>query len=74
MNQCYDRIPILYEGEIEFVAPITRQTHTAANLQNCTDRIRNLFQFEMDQEDSWHTLTLGIAHQDRSAVFGDKDV
>ena len=26
MSQCYDRIPILYEGEIRFVDPITRQT------------------------------------------------
>ena len=28
----------------------------------------------MDQEDSWYTLTPGIVHQDRSAVFGPKDV
>ena len=52
MNQCYDRIPILYEIQIQFVQPITRQTQPAAILQNCTDRIMNLFQFDMDQEDS----------------------
>ena len=59
MNQCYDRIPILYEGQIQFVDPITRQTHPAANIQNCTARIKNLFHFDMDQEDSWlvHTNT-----------------
>ena len=74
MNQCYDRIPILYEGQIQFVDRITRQTHPAANIQNCTDRIKNLFQFDMDQEDSWYTLTPGIVHQDRPAVFGPKDV
>ena len=74
MNQCYDRIPILYEGQIQFVDPITRQTHPAANIQNCTDRIKNLFQFDMDQEDSWYTLTPGIVHQDRPAVFGLEDV
>ena len=73
-NQCYDRIPILYEGQIQFVDPITRQTHPAANIQNCTDRIKNLFQFDMDQEDSWYTLTPVIVHQDRPAVFGPKDV
>ena len=28
----------------------------------------------MDQDDSWYTLTPGIAHQDRPAVFGPKDV
>ena len=43
MNQCYDRIPILYEGQIQFVDPITRQTHPGANIQNCTDRIKNYF-------------------------------
>ena len=74
MNQCYDRIPILYQGKIQFVDPITRQTHPAANLQNCTYRIKNLLQFDKDQEDSWYTLTPGNVHQDRPAVFGPKDV
>ena len=74
MNQCYDRIPIVYEGQIQFVDPITQQTQPAANIENCTDRIKNLFQFNMDQEDSLYTLTPGIVHQDRSAVFGPKDV
>ena len=32
MNQCYERIPILHEGQIQFVDPITRQTHPTANL------------------------------------------
>ena len=74
MNQCYYRIPILYEGQVQFVHPITRQRHPAANLKNCTGQIKNLFQFNMDQEDSWYTLTPGIVHQDRPAVFGPKDV
>ena len=33
MTQCCERIPILYEGQIQFVDPITRQTHPAANIQ-----------------------------------------
>ena len=74
MNQCHDRMPILYEGQIQFVDPITRQTHPVANQQSCTDRIKNLFQFDMDQEDSWYTLTPDIVHQDRPAVFRPKDV
>ena len=74
MNQCYDRIPILYEGQIQLVDPITRQAQPAANIQNCTDRIKNLFQCNLDQEDSWYTLTPGIVHKDRTAVFGPKDV
>ena len=74
VNQYYDGIPILYGGQIRFVDPITRQTHPAANLQNCTDRFENLFHFDMLQEDSWYTLTPGILHQDRPAVLGPKDV
>ena len=74
MNQCYDWIPILYEGQIQFVDPITRQTHPAADLHNCTDRIKNFFQFDMDQEGSCYTLTPGIVHQDIPAVVGPKDV
>ena len=50
------------------------QTHPAANLQNCTNRIKNLFQFDIDHEDSWYTLTPGIVLQDRPVVFGPKDV
>ena len=65
---------MLYENQLQLVDPVLRQTHPAANLQNCTDRIKNLFQFDMDQEDSWYTLTPGIVHQDRPAVFGLKDV
>ena len=74
MNQCYDKIPILYEGEIHFVVPITRQTYRDAVPQNCSDRIKNLFQLDMDQEDSWYTLTPGIVHQDRPAIFGPKKI
>ena len=70
MNQCNNRISILYEGQVQIVDPITRQTYPAANLQNSTDRIKNLFQFDMGQEDSWYTLTPGIVHP----VFGPKDV
>ena len=40
MSQCYNRIPILYEGQIQVVDPIKRQTHPAANIQNCTDRMK----------------------------------
>ena len=74
MNQCNDRIPIVYEGQIQFVDPTARQTHQAANLQNWYDAIKNLFHFDMDQEDSCDTLTPGIVHQERPVVFGPKDV
>ena len=72
MGQCYDRIPIIYGSEIRFVDPIARKTYPDAVTKNCSDRIKNLFQLDMDQEDSWYTLTPGIDHQDKPAVFGPK--
>ena len=74
MNQCYDKIPILYRGQIQFVDPITRQTYPRAMTQKCSDRIKNLFQLDMDQEDSWYSLTPGIVHQDKPAIFGPQDI
>ena len=73
-NRCYNQIPILYEGQIQFVDPITRHTHPAATLQNCTDRIKKLLQFDKDQGGSWYKLTPGIVQLNRPAVFGPKDV
>ena len=74
MNQCYDRIPILYQGQIQFADTITRQTYPNAKAQKCSDRIKNLFQLDMDQEDSWYSLTPGIVHHDKFAIFGPKEV
>ena len=74
MNQCYDKIPILYRGQIQFVDPITRQTYPHAMTQNCSDRIKNLFQLDMDQEDFWYTITPGIVHQDKPAIFGPQNI
>ena len=74
MNQSYDEIPILYRRQIQFVDHITRQTHPHATTQNCSDRIKKLFQLDMDQEDSWYTLTPGIVHQDKPAIFGPQNI
>ena len=73
-NQCYVKIPILYRRQIHFVDPITRQTNGRATTQNCSDRIKNLFQLDMDQEDSWYILTPVIVHQDKPAIFGPQDI
>ena len=74
MNQCYDKIPILYRGQSQFVDPITRQTYPHATTQNCSDLIMNLFQLDMDHEDPWYTLTPGIVHQNKPAIFGLQDI
>ena len=74
MNQCCDKIAMLYRGQFLFVNPITGQTYPHATAQNCSDRIKNLFQLDTDQEDSWYTLTPGTVHQDKPAIFGPQDI
>ena len=54
--------------------PSSRQTYPDAQVQNCSDRIRNLFQFDMEDGNSWFTVTLTLKHRKRPAVFGPKDV
>ena len=73
LNQCYDKIPILYKGQIHLVDPITRQTLPDALPQNCSDRIKNLFQMDMDQKDSWYSVTSEITRRVRIAVFAPED-
>ena len=74
LNQCYDKIPVLYKGQIQFVDPITRQTLPDALPQKCSDPIKNLFQIDMDQKDSWYSPILELTHRDRHAVFAPKDI
>ena len=62
LNQCYDKIPILYRGQLQFVDPITRQTLPDALPQNCSDPTKNLFQMDLDRKDSWYSLTPEITH------------
>ena len=49
MNQCYDKITIFHKN---FVDPITRQIYPDAPVQNCSDRVRNILQFDMEDENS----------------------
>ena len=74
MNQCYDKIRIFYKNVIFFVDPITRQTYPDAHVQNCSDRIKNLLQFDIQDENSWFTIRPTLEHRKCPAVFGPKDV
>ena len=74
MNECYEKIPMFYKNAIFFVEPITWQRYPDAQVQNCSDRIKNLFQFDWDDENSWFTFTPTLEHRKRPAVFGRKDV
>ena len=53
LNQCYDKIPIYYKGQKQFAYPITRQTLPNALPQNGSDPIKNIYQKDMDQKESW---------------------
>ena len=70
MNHCYDKIPIFCKNALFFVDPISRQTYPDAQVQNCSDRVKNLFQFDREDENSWFTITPAIEQRKRSAVFG----
>ena len=74
LNQCYDKIPILYKGQVQFVDPLTRQTLPDALPQKSSDPIKSLIQMDMDQKDSWYCLIPEITHRDRPAVFAPKDI
>ena len=74
MNQCYDKIPIFYKNAIFFINPITRQTYPDAQVQNCSDGIKNLVQFHMEDENSWFTVTPTLERRKRPAVFGPEAV
>ena len=56
------------------IYPITRQTYPDAQVQNCSDRNNKFFQFNMEDENSWFTITPTLEHKKRPAVFGPKDV
>ena len=39
-----------------------------------SDRVKNLFQFDMEDENAWFNITPTLQHRKRPAVFGPKDV
>ena len=69
LNQCYEKITVLYKGQMQIVDPIRRQTLPDALPQNCSDPFKHLFQMDMDQKGSWCSLTPEFTHSDRPAGF-----
>ena len=63
MNQCYDKHRIFYKNALFFVDPISRQTYPDPQVQNHSDRIKNRFQFDMEDENSWFTITPTLDQQ-----------
>ena len=74
MDECYNRIPIMYKENIRFVDPITRQTFQSADLQDCSDKHSNLFQLDVDDDKSWIELTPQITRVTGPYLFKPKEI
>ena len=56
LDKCYDRIPILLERTTKFVDPITRQTYDFASEIPCLGDYTNVFQLDLENDNSWYQL------------------
>ena len=74
LNQCYDRIPIIYKGQIQLVDPITRQTLLDSMPQSCSDPIKKLIRNGYGPKYSWYSLSPEITPRDITAVFAPGDI
>ena len=59
MNKCFNRIPIMYLNKVHFADPVTRKTYTSAEERerSCVDKHDNLFQLDIEDDNSWVELT-----------------
>ena len=56
LDKCYDRISTLFERTTKFVDPITRQTYDFASEIPCLGYYTNVFQLDLENENSWYEL------------------
>ena len=56
LDKCYDRIPIMFERSTKFVYPITRQTYDFASEIPCLGDYTNVFQLDLENDNSWYQL------------------
>ena len=74
LDRCYDRIPIDYEGQTHFVDPITRQTFKFANEIECQGTYRNMFQLDLNVENSWYKLSPAPEPQNPPLIFEPTEI
>ena len=74
MDECFNRIPIMYKENIRFVDSITRQTFQSADLQDCSDKHLNLFQLDVDDDMFWIELTPQIKRVTGPYLFKPKEI
>ena len=69
MDTCYDRIPVLYKNKVRFIDPVSRQTFTTAKQQPSNNKQKNLFQLDIENNNSWIELTPSIPQVTGPALF-----
>ena len=74
IDACYNRIPIMYREKVHFVDPITRQTFKWADQQDCSDKHLNLYQLDVDNDNSWIELTPSITRVKGPDLFKPKEI
>ena len=56
LDERYDRIPILFELTNKIVGPMTRQTYYLASEKHCFGDYNNVFQLDVDNDNSWYQI------------------
>ena len=56
LDKCYDRIPISFERTTKSKDPITRQTYDFASQIPCLGDYTNVFQLNLENDNSWYQL------------------
>ena len=56
LDKCYDRIPILYERATKLVDLFTRQTYEFTSEIPCLGENTNVFQLDLENDNSWYQL------------------
>ena len=56
LGKCYDRIPILFERTTKFKDTIPRQTYDLASEIPCLGDYTNVFQLDLQSDNSWYQL------------------
>ena len=74
MDECYNRIPIMYKENIRFVDPIKRQIFQSADLQDCSNKHLNVFQLDVDDDKSWIESTPQITRVTGPYLFKPKEI
>ena len=74
LDKCYDRIPILFERTTKFVDSITRQTYDFASVIPCFGDYTNVFQLDLENDNSWYQLLLDPMPFNKLLLFKPTEV